>query len=509
MTFAMPTRAFASRRAPANRQKPGQAHASDHSSAHAATAPAKSIPFDFSSIPLFAPRSSAPTGLAIGAANSPLEQQADRTAAAVLRAPEQTAVSSASTPASPAAASTAIPAPPAARTALRTSGQPLDANTRAFFEPRFGRDFGQVRIHADAQSAASARDLQAQAFAFGQHIVFADRHFAPASSAGRALLAHELAHVAQSNGQPTQIHRKPLPTWAGSFDTGLYNAWAGHDEDGAPVSGVSIKLNFSPHAPADADKIALVQIATSTVNGKLVPMNHGAMGQSTAWTPQDSSFHVDTSTPTPLYSQQPGADAKLSSSTPIIGDFTDVDWKEKSITGTGFRKKSGKDFVPQDAWLYDQPTLTVPDRSSSSQHFETAAIATEGKQKGAFYGSVHWGYDKAAGVKLPKATELKAGANAIPGPAFQSAAKAWNAFQPPQGGNVLPLQVDQFSSDATLFAQQDSASGKVKAGDEVTLLPHSSAKGDSDVIVVSGPRQGNQETLPAAQVSSKPPALHK
>src|SRR5262245_16009263 len=30
---------------------------------------------------------------------------------------------------------------------LRGSGQPLDPATRAFMEPRFGHDFGKVRIH--------------------------------------------------------------------------------------------------------------------------------------------------------------------------------------------------------------------------------------------------------------------------------------------------------------------------------------------------------------------------
>ena len=29
---------------------------------------------------------------------------------------------------------------------LRSPGQPLDAGTRAFMEPRFGYDFGDVRI---------------------------------------------------------------------------------------------------------------------------------------------------------------------------------------------------------------------------------------------------------------------------------------------------------------------------------------------------------------------------
>jgi hypothetical protein len=157
--------------------------------------------------------------------------------------------------------------------------------------------------------------------------------------------------------------------------------------------------------------------------------------------------------------------------------------------------------VSKEAWLYNQPSVTAA--KSVSQHFETPAIAVEGKQQGAFYGSVLWGYDKAAGKDPSPPDALKRGANAIPSATFLSAAKAWNAFKP-QKGSVLPVPVDQFTSDATLFAQQNSASGNIKAGDEVTLLPSPSAKGDIEVIVVSGVRIGNQGTLPASQVSSKP-----
>jgi Domain of unknown function (DUF4157) len=40
---------------------------------------------------------------------------------------------------------------------LRSAGQPLDAGTRSFFEPRFGLDFSQVRVHTDSLAAQSAR----------------------------------------------------------------------------------------------------------------------------------------------------------------------------------------------------------------------------------------------------------------------------------------------------------------------------------------------------------------
>src|SRR5690348_2379195 len=40
-------------------------------------------------------------------------------------------------------------APPIVHEVLRSPGQPLDKQTRAFFEPRFGHDFSRVRVHTD------------------------------------------------------------------------------------------------------------------------------------------------------------------------------------------------------------------------------------------------------------------------------------------------------------------------------------------------------------------------
>ena len=81
--------------------------------------------------------------------------------------------------------------------ALSSPGQALDADTRAFFEPRFGHDFSRVRVHADAKAAASARAVNAIAYSVGQHIAFAPNFYAPGTARGQELLAHELTHVVQ------------------------------------------------------------------------------------------------------------------------------------------------------------------------------------------------------------------------------------------------------------------------------------------------------------------------
>jgi hypothetical protein len=87
-------------------------------------------------------------------------------------------------------------APPIVHEVLGSAGQPLDAQTRAFFEPRFGHDFGQVRVHDDAKAVESAHAVNAHAYTVGRNVVFASRP-SLGTQAARALLAHELTHVVQ------------------------------------------------------------------------------------------------------------------------------------------------------------------------------------------------------------------------------------------------------------------------------------------------------------------------
>jgi len=70
-------------------------------------------------------------------------------------------------------------------------------------ERRFGRDFSRVRIHTGAEAASTARALQAVALTHGADILFADGGYAPGTSRGRELLAHELTHVVQQERSGT------------------------------------------------------------------------------------------------------------------------------------------------------------------------------------------------------------------------------------------------------------------------------------------------------------------
>src|ERR1041385_6561196 len=83
-------------------------------------------------------------------------------------------------------------APPIVHDVLSSSGRPLDAATRAFMEPRFGRDFSGVRIHTDTRAAEAAQAVNALAYTVGSDIVFASRQYVPGTTAGKELIAPAL-----------------------------------------------------------------------------------------------------------------------------------------------------------------------------------------------------------------------------------------------------------------------------------------------------------------------------
>ena len=82
---------------------------------------------------------------------------------------------------------------------LKGGGRPLPKSTRAFFETRFGADFGNVRIHTDSKASEMAKAVNAQAFTTGSNVAFAQGKYDPDTSLGKRLLGHELTHVVQQS----------------------------------------------------------------------------------------------------------------------------------------------------------------------------------------------------------------------------------------------------------------------------------------------------------------------
>jgi hypothetical protein len=122
--------------------------------------------------------------LSVSEPGDPFERAADAVADQVMRMAQPTAVDSAcpqrsfariADPVDPVqrAAAENSDTPPDTELAMRVashSGSLLPASLRTYFDPRFGRDFNDVRIHAGSEADAAAASVQARAFTVGHHV---------------------------------------------------------------------------------------------------------------------------------------------------------------------------------------------------------------------------------------------------------------------------------------------------------------------------------------------------
>jgi len=99
---------------------------------------------------------------------------------------------------------------------LRGSGATLPDDIRVEMEGQFDADFSAVRVHTGTDAAELCRQLSARAFAVGNDLFFAPGEFAPATPAGRSLLAHELTHVVQEVGGAGRAVRRAGGTGSGA-----------------------------------------------------------------------------------------------------------------------------------------------------------------------------------------------------------------------------------------------------------------------------------------------------
>ncbi|MEA2220119.1 MAG: hypothetical protein QOJ35_2745 [Solirubrobacteraceae bacterium] len=88
-------------------------------------------------------------------------------------------------------------------------GRLLDAGVREHLEPGLNADLGHVRVHADAEADELARSLSAEAFTTGSDIFLRAGAYAPSTSAGLQLLAHEAVHTLQQAAGP--VSGSPAP----------------------------------------------------------------------------------------------------------------------------------------------------------------------------------------------------------------------------------------------------------------------------------------------------------
>jgi Domain of unknown function (DUF4157) len=81
-------------------------------------------------------------------------------------------------------------------------GQAVDPGVASAAGAATGEPLGGVQVHTGPQAARMVAEHDARAVAVGDHIAFAPGAYQPGTLEGDALLAHELAHVAQMRGAP-------------------------------------------------------------------------------------------------------------------------------------------------------------------------------------------------------------------------------------------------------------------------------------------------------------------
>ncbi len=142
---------------------------------------------------------------------------------------------------------------------VRGTGEPLDRSVRATMEARFGADFSGVRIFRHGSATRSAADVSANAYTVGNRIVFGQGKYDPHTTAGRFLLAHELAHVAQNQTNPIgaaspgpSLQRDEVSTEVDDIIVWHYINTALDDNDGSSWgawNSLSLKRDNDPQDP--------------------------------------------------------------------------------------------------------------------------------------------------------------------------------------------------------------------------------------------------------------------
>lgn len=135
----------------------------------------------------------------------------------------------------------------------RGGGTPLPESVAAPLGEALGADLTGVRVHADGEADRLSRSVQAHAFTYGQDVYFTQGTYSPHSAGGQRLLAHELAHVAQSQTGADAGGSGAGPTIGRADDPAEAAADALADDALASLRRRAAAPSAAPVADADAD----------------------------------------------------------------------------------------------------------------------------------------------------------------------------------------------------------------------------------------------------------------
>ena len=362
---------------------------------------------------------------ALSTPGDPQEEEADRVARAVMR----------SGPAGPGAGVSRSPAAPEASSVSREldagikalgSGEPLAAPVREFMEPRFGTDFGDVRVHTGSAADQASAALQADAFTYGQDIYFGSGR-APASD---ALTAHELSHVVQQRragaGQMAakRIQRSftaTYPVTLGAFEVDMQTREGGVNTP-PTHSGFDGYIRFVPNSDApNSNQIVFVQIVRTTdlggadINSASTPAAQaprGALGDPGLRTQDDADRGVEGGFKTDVHHRPNAAAPGVPQGSPLsprynfqpapagttgIGQTAQPAQYGGGVGGVvgqtpGFKRSSEAADI-RSAALFDQPGVASA-AVDFNMDFESVA---KGEDTMVVYGAVKWGFGLRSG----------------------------------------------------------------------------------------------------------------
>lgn len=326
---------------------------------------------------------------------------------------------------------------------------------------------------------------------------------------------------------------KKTETWAGCFDTAWYRPT--RDSDSKAVRyGADIGIVFKPNYNVDAEKIAFVQTAQSSQGGQPVAI-YFKDAKSDDLSDPDVGPKIrgvasrdfgpkakDTQTSRMIDALDSAAGTAIDSlpkqRTPLVG-MTDPDkGSELSSSGPtkfgkfGWHHRNKGKLEHEDATMRDTPGLVPPKQVEAQQIFETTALAVAGAQKGAFYGSVQWGWNKSSSDDKVTLVPFRLLRESTPSAEFGEAAKLWNASKTtndePSIG--LPMVAEMFTTPkkATLMDSPDKgkslANLDINTRVEVTDKTDSAHKDWRNVVVVSGPSAGKVGWVKQESLSDRP-----
>lgn len=196
--------------------------------------------------------------------------------------------------------------------------------------------------------------------------------------------------------------------------------------------GADMTLSFTPQFPTSATAIGLVQTVKTIKNGELFFLGNDTIAARSLTGGEGVGTSID---------QKPNSGNPVYATPDVEGEENDLAFGENGYRYVEIIKGTIYERVKK-AWLRDVPHLRNLEvgEKASSQVFEVTALALAGNQKGAYYGSVRWGWELTEGGEH-RLIPLQVVSQGNPSATFMESAKLWNKTATSAGKEPKQLPV--------------------------------------------------------------------